>query len=149
MSEMFGGRQMKVPTEMSDVAADAARRAESGGLGERVLERLAEMVGAKATIRTVFGEPISRGEVTVVPVARVRWGFGGGGGQAADMPSGTAGGSGGGGGVLVDPVGYLELTDSGAAFRPIHDPTPSPAFLVAAGITAAIVLRALGRLLRS
>src|SRR5438093_2491952 len=102
---------MDAPTVMSDVVADVARRAESGGIGDRVLERLAEMVGSKATIRTVFGEPISRGDVTVVPVARVRWGFGGGGGQAADVPSGTAGGSGGGGGVLVDPVGYLELTD--------------------------------------
>jgi hypothetical protein len=57
------------------------------------------------------------------------------------------GGSGGGTGVAaVDPVGYLEIGQEGATFRPIREPSPSPLFLLASGRTATIVLRALGRL---
>lgn len=55
--------------------------------------------------------------VTVIPVARARWGFGGGSG---DNPEGR--GSGGGGGVGVAPLGYIEVRDGSAEFRPIRDP---------------------------
>jgi hypothetical protein len=127
-------------------ARESARRAARDGAGNRLLERLAELVGARASVDVVFGEPIRQGDLTVVPVARVRWGFGGGGGRADDGPSGAASGSGGGGGVAADPVGYLEISAVGATFRPIRDPYPSPAFLVAAGVTAAVVLRALARI---
>jgi uncharacterized spore protein YtfJ len=70
--------------------------------------------------------------VTVIPVARVRWGVGGGGGWA---PEGS--GSGGGGGVAADPIGYIEITSAGATFRRIAHP-----------IAAAIVQRALARFKR-
>jgi uncharacterized spore protein YtfJ len=113
-----------------------------------LLERLADIVGAKAKVQAVFGEPIQQGELTVVPIARVRWGFGGGGGQSDDGPAGPASGSGGGGGVAADPVGFLEIRANGAEYRPISSGYPSLAFLLTAGITAAIVLRALARLLR-
>jgi uncharacterized spore protein YtfJ len=96
----------------------------------------------------VFGQPIRQRDVTVVPVARVRWGFGGGGGRADEPPAGPAAGSGGGGGVAADPLGYLEITADGATFRKIGDDLPSPAFLLAAGITAALLIRAVGRVLR-
>jgi sporulation protein YtfJ len=127
---------------------DEARRAGEGGLADRFLDGLAERIGAQAGVHAVFGEPIERGDVTVVPVARVRWGFGGGAGNAGEVASTTGSGSGGGGGVAADPVGYVEIGPSGAAFRPIIQPYPSPVFLLASGVTAAIVLRALARLLR-
>lgn len=104
-------------------------------------------MGAKATVQAVFGEPIKQGEVTVVPVAKVRWGFGGGGGRSEAAPEVPASGSGGGGGVAADPVGYLEIGPAGATFKPISDVRPSPAFLLAVGVTVAIVIRALARLL--
>ena len=126
---------------------DVAQRAAAGNPADAFLERLAELVGAKATVRAVFGEPIQRGDMTVVPVARVRWGFGGGGGRSEAAPEAPASGSGGGGGVAADPVGYLEVGPAGATFKPISDVRPSPAFLLAAGVTAAIVIRALARLL--
>ena len=129
-------------------ATASAKRAAAGGLSDQLLERLAERVGAKASVQAVFGEPIQQGEVTVIPVARVRWGFGGGGGQSEAAPDGPASGSGGGGGAAADPVGYLEVSGSGATFVPIVAPYPSPAFMLAAGITAGIIIRALARLLR-
>jgi uncharacterized spore protein YtfJ len=135
-------------TDDDQSAADQARRAARPAPADRLLERLAELVGGRAGVQAVFGEPTTRENLTVIPVARVRWGFGGGGGSADTPPSGPASGSGGGGGVAADPIGYLELGPDGAAFRPIREPYPSPAFLIASGLAAAIVLRAIARVLR-
>lgn len=133
-------------TTMNDTAAETVRAAAHGGPGDTLVERLAQLVGARAGVRAVFGEPIQQGALTVVPVARVRWGFGGGGGRAEDAPTGAASGSGGGGGVAADPVGYLEITAGEATFRPIRQPYPSPVFVLAAGIGLAFVLRGVARL---
>lgn len=127
---------------------DEVRQAVTSAPADRLLERLAELVGARAGVHVVFGEPIRHDNLTVIPVARVRWGFGGGGGTADGPPSGPASGSGGGGGVAADPIGYLELGPDGAIFRPIRDPYPSALFLVASGLTVAIVLRALAPMIR-
>jgi len=139
---------IQAETATSNGATEKARRLAESQPSDQLVERLAERIGAKASIQAVFGEPITRGDLTVVPVARVRWGFGGGGGRADATPTGAASGSGGGGGVAAEPVGYLELTPSGAAFRPIRAQYPGPGFLLAAGVTAAIVVRALARLRR-
>ena len=57
-------------------------------------------------------------------------------------------GQGGGGGATADPVGWLEIGPDGAVFKPIVPAMPSPGFLLASGATAALVLRALAKLLR-
>ena len=38
---------------------------------------MAEKLCAVARAATVFGEPVKRGVITVIPVAKARWGFGG------------------------------------------------------------------------
>jgi uncharacterized spore protein YtfJ len=129
-------------------AASEAHAAADATPADRLIERLAELIGAKAGVRTVFGEPVQQGGVTVIPVARVRWGFGGGGGRSEAAADGPASGSGGGGGVAADPIGYVEIGSDGAMFRPIREPYPSPAVLIASGLTAAIVIRAFARLIR-
>ena len=142
-------------TKLSAVM-DTARRAAETTPAERLLERIADRIGARASVGAVFGDPIERGDLTVVPVARVRWGFGGGAGGADQLPGAPddtgatswAGGGGGGGGATADPIGYLEIGPEGATFRPIAAAYPSPLFLLVSGITAAIVVRALARLLR-
>lgn len=133
--------------QTSDRARQAADNA-IGGPADRLLERLAELVGARANVELVFGEPVKQGELTVIPVARVRWGFGGGGGRSEETPAGTpeAAGSGGGGGVAADPVGYLEITASGTTFRRIGERYPSALLLLAAAVAFGIVSRALARL---
>lgn len=131
----------------SDVMEEA-RRAAEGGAAERFLEGLAERIGTHATVKAVFGEPIERGDLTVIPVARVRWGFGGGQGEGGESDGPTGSGLGGGGGAASDPVGYVEIGPAGAVFRPIVPPYPSPVFLLVSGVTAAIILRALARLIR-
>lgn len=152
-------------SEIQRAMADA-RRAGEGGPIDGFVERIAARVGAQATVRAVFGEPIERDGITIIPVAKVRWGFGGGSGggpfgmeggigaeggvgDTAPGGGGLAGfGSGGGGGVTADPVGYLEIGPDGASFVPISPVMPSPGFLLAVGAMAALVLRGLARLLR-
>jgi len=134
-------------TEQANLTDDV-RQAVRAAPADRLLERLAELVGARAGVQAVFGDPVKHDNLTVIPVARMRWGFGGGGGRADGPPSGPASGSGGGGGVAADPIGYLEIGPEGAAFRSIREPYPSPLFLIASGLTAAIVIRALARLIR-
>jgi uncharacterized spore protein YtfJ len=126
---------------------DEARKEAEGGAADSFMERLAERVGARASVTAVFGEPIERGDLTVVPVARVRWGFGGGTGSGGDATGSSGEGSGGGGGVAADPIGFLEIGPDGATFRPIVQPYPSPLFLLVSGVTAAIVLRAVARVI--
>jgi uncharacterized spore protein YtfJ len=147
-----------------EAALDEAREAGNGGFIDGFVERMAERVGAKASVRAVFGDPIERDGITVIPVARVRWGFGGGAGRgpiavgpgmgedAAAGPttddSMSGSGTGGGGGVTADPVGYLEIGPDGAVFKPIVPPMPSPGFLLAAGAAGALLLRGISRLRR-
>ena len=151
-------------------ASSEARKAGDGGPIDGFIERMAERLGGKASVRAVFGDPVERDGTMIIPVAKVRWAFGGGSGsgpvpmgpgrtggspfsegpdEAAGVDAPAAGsGSGGGGGVTADPIGYLELGPDGAAFRPIAPAMPSPAFLLASGVTAALILRALAKLLR-
>jgi uncharacterized spore protein YtfJ len=102
--------------------------------GQTFVERLAQRVGANFGAATLFGEPVERGEVTVIPVSRAAFGFGGGSGPE------EAGGSGGGGGGMAWPVGYIELRGSETRFRPIIDWRPlvlAAASGLAAGLVAA------------
>jgi len=95
---------------------------------------VAEKLGAVARATTVFGEPVERGGITVIPVAKARWGFGGGEGHRKDED-----GAGGGGGVQVTPVGFIEITDHGANFRPIR--TVSLSWIITGGILGLFLLR--------
>jgi len=138
-----------MPTAISE-AMDDVRQAVEGGAAEGFLERLAATVGARASVAAVFGDPVERGELTVIPVARVRWGVGGGAGVAGEAASAPASGSGsgGGGGVTADPVGYLAIGPAGVSFQSISVAYPSPLFVLAGSIGLAVVLRALARLVR-
>lgn len=145
-------------------AIEAATRAGAGSPGDEFLGKLAERIGAHASVKAVFGEPIERDGLVVVPVAKVRWGFGGGAGSgpmvvrgssptiagASDDASAQSAGSGqgGGGGVTADPIGWLEIGPAGAQFKPIVPAMPSPAFIAASTFGAAMILRALASLLR-
>jgi uncharacterized spore protein YtfJ len=139
-------------------AIEAATRAGAGGPGDEFLGRLAERIGAQANVKAVFGQPIERDGLIVVPVAKVRWGFGGGAGSGP-TPTGSAtaegvaaasdgSGEGGGGAATADPIGWLEINAQGAEFKPIVPAMPSPAFIFASTFGASLVLRALAKLAR-
>jgi uncharacterized spore protein YtfJ len=95
-----------------DLRADLREEVEASG----VLDRLAESVGLASRASAVFADPVEMDGITVIPVARSRWGFGGGGGENADGQ-----GSGGGGAGTVAPLGYIEIRNGQAEFRRIGD----------------------------
>ncbi len=88
------------------------------------------------TVARVYGEPIERGEVTVIPVAKTLGGSGGGTGQSAAGD----GGDGGGFGVRVKPVGVYVIAGGKVRWVPAVDPVR---ILLVAGVTAIGVLGAL------
>ena len=65
-------------------------------LVDALLKRIGEAVGDRVQVSTVFGEPVEREGITVIPVARARFGFGGGGGAGTDEEHDSAGQGGGG-----------------------------------------------------
>jgi uncharacterized spore protein YtfJ len=86
-----------------------------------MLQRIGESLGSTATVKSVFGEPIHVEGKTVVPVAKVAYGFGAGGGSGT-RGSGEGGeGGGGGGGVRAFPAGVLEITAENTHFIPFTD----------------------------
>ena len=97
------------------------------------IEHAVEMLGGSANAKIVYGEPVTRGDVTVIPVARARMGFGMGGGRSKDREQGA----GGGGGLVADPVGYIEIRGSNTTFRRTG---PSPVLGMTAMIAVAAVL---------
>jgi len=107
---------------------------EKTGTADTFISTMAEKLGAVARAATVFGEPVERDGITVIPVAKARWGFGGGEGHRKDED-----GAGGGGGVQVTPVGFIEIRDQAATFRPIR--TVSLSWIITGGILGLFLLR--------
>lgn len=110
-----------------------------GGL----FEKLAEQLGATAQASHVFGEAVERDGVTVIPVAKARWGLGGGSGRQGRL--GRQEGMGGGGGVVVQPAGYIEIKGGETRFRPILDPR----MMIGAALAGGFLLLGLVRRLRA
>lgn len=90
-----------------------------------ILEKIGESLGSTATVKSVFGEPISVEGKTVVPIAKVAYGFGAGAGTGPKKGDGDSGhkaeGGGGGGGVRAFPAGALEITADQTRFIPFTD----------------------------
>jgi len=103
--------------------------------GASIVGRIAEKIGGSIGAQSVFGAPVERNGVTVIPVARARWGFGGGGGT---QPDGD-GGSGGGGGAQVGAAGYIVVSDDDVRYEPIRRPELP---MLAAGVLLFLALAA-------
>ena len=130
---------------MSDPMEEARREAEADAAENR-LGKLVESLGGTATAKAVFGEPVEKDGVMVVPVARVRYGVGGGGGRGpgrkkkGDAADAEQSGYGHGGGVQAAPVGYIELSGGRATYRRIADPARPMAIALLFPLVGAISL---------
>jgi uncharacterized spore protein YtfJ len=109
---------------------------------KETLESLAERLQTTG-VRTIFGEPISAGGRTIIPVARVAYGFGSGGGVSGISPEHstdrTGEGAGGGGGVRAVPAGVVEITEEETRFLRFNDWRPLVA-AAAVGFGLGVVL---------
>jgi uncharacterized spore protein YtfJ len=110
-----------------------------------LLERLGQQLSTSATAQTIYGQPVERDGVTIIPVARAFYGFGGGGGGGTEANEKAGSGAGAGAGVALTPVGYIELREGRSRFRPIRS---SVVPLVAvSGAIAWLLLRSVPALL--
>ncbi len=112
------------------------------------IEKLAARFGQNASVRNVFGEPIKAGDKTIIPVAQVAYGFGGGfgHGKVKNLPgtknegnnpaNNLAEGGGGGGGMMAKPKGVYEITPQGTRFIPANNYRP-----LIAGIVIGLFIR--------
>src|SRR5438309_11098006 len=84
-------------------------------------KELLEQARDLLSVRRVFGEPIERDGVLIVPVARLRGGGGGGGGQGEEAGERRGGGSGGGWAASARPAGVYVVRGDRVRWRPAVD----------------------------
>ena len=113
-----------------------------GAVGARDARRADRRAGE--VVEAVFGTPVQRGDVTVIPAARIRWGLGGGGGEdrrtMALRPVRA---------VVAVSLQTRSATSRSAAREPSSSrsvtPLPTRASILATALAAGIVIpRALG-----
>ena len=85
------------------------------------MEKVHEMVDTN----TIVGQPITTPDgVTLIPISKVSFGFGGGGGDYGKAPKENFGG-GAGAGVKIDPVAFLVIKDGITRVMPVSVPPAS------------------------
>lgn len=93
--------------------------------------------------RRVFGEPIEKGGMIIIPVAMIAGGAGGGSGPVPDHDDAESLGAGFGG--IARPLGVYVVREDRVEWRPAIDAT----LLAVAGIAlTAVIVRIVGRALR-
>ncbi len=74
---------------------------------EALIERVLGELHTIVQTRTVVGEPLTAGDVTLIPLSKISLGFGAGGGREDRGQSGT------GGGASVEPIGFVVIDAGG------------------------------------
>ena len=98
-----------------------------------LIEKLASQFGQSASVKNVFGESVQAGAKTIIPVAQIAYGVGGGRGQGRkknskrmyaepgelkDADGVVSEGGGAGGGIYAKPKGVYEITSTSTRFIP-------------------------------
>ncbi len=110
------------------------------------MAQFSELVGKSTdvlTVRRVFGEPIEREGVTVIPVARIRGAWGGGSGPSPTDADAAATGLGGGGGHSASPAGVYVIKDGTVRWLPADDPGKAIVWGCAVAIVGLLVARSI------
>lgn len=105
--------------------------------------RIASQVGDALSVRSVFGEPIERDGLTVVPVANLRGAFGGGEGPAEQ--AGTGASWGGGLGWSATPAGAYVIRGGEVTWVPAVDANRTIVLGCGVAVVALLVLRSVVR----
>lgn len=92
---------------------------------EQFFKSVIDHLHSSASVKTIYGEPIVVDGRTVIPVARVSYGFGGGEGTkkkgTGEEQEAERTGEGVGGGVRATPVGVVEITQKDTRLIPFGD----------------------------
>ena len=125
---------MATETPRTNGATEAPQRP-----ADSLLSMLAERIPARLGASAVYGAPVERDGVTVVPVATARFGIGAGGGSDDEGQQGE----GGGGGGMTTPVGYIELKEGRSRFVPIVHPARMLGLMCGTILAGLVLLRPL------
>ncbi|GAB3208260.1 Sporulation protein YtfJ (Spore_YtfJ) [Marinactinospora thermotolerans DSM 45154] len=103
--------------------SDPTDRPSAAPGGERLLsapiDAVADAAGIGADASLVYGPPVERDSVTVIPVCRVSLATVGGRNTCASSEPSSGQGA---GSVHAIPVGYITVKDGDAHYTPIRDP---------------------------
>ena len=80
-----------------------------------MIQAMQEKLTYSGSVKNVYGEPVQSGGKTVIPVAKIGYGFGGGTGA---HPEEGRSGTGAGGGVGAKAAGVFEISEAGTRFIP-------------------------------
>jgi|SRR4051794_34201542 uncharacterized spore protein YtfJ len=83
-----------------------------------IIEAIRDSMVSHTDVKMLYGEPITTQGKTIIPVAKVAYGFGVGAGNARGQENA---GGGGGGGVHAFPLGVIEITPERTRFISISD----------------------------
>jgi len=87
-----------------------------------LLQSLKDSILGQASVKAIYGDPIAAHGKTVIPVAKIIYGYGAGAGTGSVGDSSARSEGGGGvGGVGAIPVGVIEVSDQQIHFVPITD----------------------------
>jgi uncharacterized spore protein YtfJ len=114
-----------------------------------VFEQLYDKMEGTANAAVAFAPPQEHDGLMIIPVASVGWRFGSGTGTRRQKEQREAqGGIGVGGAMSVSPVGFIEVKEETARFRPILTPDTMLKMQIVGGLIALGMIRGLGSLLR-
>lgn len=87
-----------------------------------LLQSLKESIIGQANVKMIYGDPVAAQGKTIIPVARISFGYGAGAGAGGVGETHARGeGGGGGGGVHATPLGVIEISQLQTRFIPISD----------------------------
>lgn len=100
---------------------------------EDVFKNIASELKTFATTESIVGEPITLEGKIIIPVIKLKMGFGGGGGEDTGERKHGGTGGGGGGGVSVEPAAFITivgdeisvLSPKGGKFEKLAEAIPS------------------------
>lgn len=88
---------------------------------ESTIDKMRQMVDTS----TIIGEPFQQGDVTLIPVSKVSYGFGTGGTDLPTKSSAELFGGGGGGGMTIAPVAFIVIENGKCRMMQINNYTSS------------------------
>lgn len=103
-----------------------------------IIEALRDSLVRHTGVSTLYGDPIEAQGKTIIPVAKIAYGFGAGAGNARGPENA---GGGGGGGVRALPLGVIEVSPLRTRFVPISDRKKLAAAAVAGVFFGRFLLR--------
>lgn len=91
----------------------------------KIMEGTIEKMRSMVDTSTIIGEPIVSGDVTLIPVSKVSYGFGSGGTDLPSKQSNELFGGGSGGGMSISPVAFIVIENGKCRMMQISNYTSS------------------------